>query len=110
MASGPAIEERWGKRGEELTDRKEVWELEASYIAQAIMNMIMILSPQRFILGGGVMHQEHLFPLIRKKVLEEVNGYIQTKELEDIDSYIVPAGCNDDQGIMGCIKLALDAE
>jgi fructokinase len=108
MAAGPAIEDRWGFKAKELNDRIEVWELEASYIAQAIMNMIMILSPQRFILGGGVMHQEHLFPLIRKKVLEEVNGYIQTKELEDIDSYIVPAGCNDDQGIMGCLKLALD--
>lgn len=109
MAAGPAIEERWGAKAKELTDRPEVWEYEASYIAQAIMNMIMILSPQRFILGGGVMHQEHLFPLIRKKVLEEVNGYISTRELEEIDSYIVPAGCRDDQGIMGCIRLAMDA-
>ncbi len=109
MAAGPAIEERWGAKAKELKDRPEVWDIEACYIAQAIRNMIMILSPQRFILGGGVMHQEHLFPIIRKKVLEEVNGYIDTKELRDIDSYIVPAGCRDDQGIMGCIKLAMDA-
>ena len=56
------------------------------------------------------MHQMHLFPLVRKKVLEKLNGYLATKELENIDDYIVPAGCNDDQGIMGAIKLAMDAE
>ena len=110
MAAGPAIEERWGMKAKDLKDKDEVWELEASYIAQAIMNLIMILSPQRIILGGGVMHQEQLFPLIRQKVLQEVNGYIITKELVDIDNYIIPAGLNDDQGIMGCIKLAMDAE
>ena len=110
MAAGPAIEERWGAPGKELAVRDEVWELEAGYIAQAIASYIMILSPQRFILGGGVMHQEQLFPLIRKKVIEEIAGYIRTDELSDIDNYIVPASLNDDQGIMGAVKLAIDAE
>jgi fructokinase len=109
MAAGPAIEERWGQPGKKLRDRKEVWELEAYYIAQALTSYIMILSPQKIILGGGVMHQEALFPLIRKNVAEMLNGYLRTKELEDLDSYIVPASLNDDQGIMGCIKLAIDA-
>ena len=69
----------------------------------------MILSPQKIILGGGVMHQEQLFPLIRRKVKELVNGYICSKELDDIDNYIVPASLNDDQGIMGAIRLGLNA-
>ncbi len=90
-------------------DVPEVWELESCYIAQALVDYIMILSPQKIILGGGVMHQRQLFPLIRAKVLELVGGYINTKELQDIDNYIVPASLNDDQGIMGCIKLGLDA-
>ena len=55
------------------------------------------------------MHQKQLFPLIRKKTLEQLGGYINTKELEDIDNYIVPASLNDDQGIMGAVKLAMDA-
>ena len=109
MASGPAIEERWGKKAIELADTKEVWELESTYIAQALSIYILTLSPQIIILGGGVMHQEQLFPLIRKKVLEQLNGYLITKELEDIDNYIIPASLNDDQGIMGAIKLAIDA-
>lgn len=110
MAAGPAIEDRWGKKAVELADDDKVWDLESTYIAQALCTYILTLSPQIIILGGGVMHQEQLFPLIRKKVLEQLNGYIVTKELKDIDNYIVPASLNDDQGIMGSIKLAMDAD
>ncbi len=110
MAAGPAIEDRWGKKAVELADDDKVWDLESTYIAQALSTYILTLSPQIIILGGGVMHQEQLFPLIRKKVLEQLNGYVLTKELADIDNYIVPASLNDDQGIMGSIKLAMDAD
>ncbi|MBR5421181.1 MAG: ROK family protein [Lachnospiraceae bacterium] len=109
LASGPAIEERWGLPGEKLSDRPEVWELEAYYLGQAIVNLILCLSPKRIILGGGVMHQTQLFPLIRREVSTKLNGYIRTKELSDPDSYIVAASLKDDQGILGCIKLALNA-
>lgn len=106
LASGPSIEKRWGTKAVNLVDKAEVWELESEYLAQAIMNFILTVSPQRIILGGGVMHQEQLFPLIRKKVQEKMNGYIRTPELADMDHYIVPASLNDDQGILGCIRLA----
>ena len=106
LAAGPAIEERWGRKAFELKDRDEVWDLEAYYIAEALSNYILTLSPEMIILGGGVMHQEQLFPLIRKHVAEMLNGYIKTEELENIESYIVPASLNDDQGIMGCLELA----
>ncbi len=106
MAAGPALEERWGKPGRELADMPEVWDLEAKYIAQAVTATIYMLSPQKIILGGGVMGQSQLFPLIRKYVLEDINEYIDTKELRNINSYITPAALNGNQGIMGAIKLA----
>ena len=56
------------------------------------------------------MHQQQLFPLIRQKSLEMINGYIQTPLLENMEHYIVPASLNDNQGIMGCIRLAMDAQ
>ena len=80
--------------------------MESWYIAQALVNYILTLSPRKIILGGGVMHQEQLFPLIRSKVTEFLNGYLNTKELKDMDSYIVPSSLHDDQGIMGCVELA----
>lgn len=107
LASGPAIEKRWGKPARELVDEPKVWELESYYIAQALSMIILTISPQKIILGGGVMHQIQLFDLIRKKVLDNINGYIKTRELSDIDNYIVPAGLGDDQGIMGAIRLAM---
>lgn len=106
MAAGPAIEERWGRKAVELADREEVWDLEADYIAQALTGYILTISPEMIILGGGVMHQEQLFPLIRRKVAKMLNGYVLTKELEDMEHYIVPASLHDDQGIMGCLELA----
>ena len=108
MAAGPAIEDRWGKKGVELTDRKEVWEMEAYYIAQALVDYIMVLSPQKIILGGGVMHQEHMMPLVLKELKEQLGGYIQTKEIENLAEYIVLPSLDDNQGIMGALKLALD--
>lgn len=109
-AAGPAIEERWGKKAIELKDKEEVWDLEAYYIAQALYGYILTLSPEIIILGGGVMHQEQLFPMIRGYVKEMLNGYIKTEELEHIESYIVPASLHDDQGIMGCLELARRAK
>ncbi len=106
LAAGPAIEERWGKKAIELKDNAAVWDLEAYYIAQALANYILILSPEMIILGGGVMHQEQLFPLIRSYVKEMLSGYIKTEELNDLEHYIVPASLHDDQGIMGCLELA----
>ncbi len=109
LASGPSIKARWGKTADLLTDNNEVWEIEAEYIATALMNYAVILSPKKIILGGGVMHQEQLFPMIRAKFKELVNGYIVTDEMNHLDDYIVPASLNDDQGIMGAVKLAMDA-
>ena len=106
LAAGPAIEERWGRKAVDLADCSEVWELEADYIAQALTGYVMTVSPEMIILGGGVMHQEQLFPLIRKKLKEYINGYIVTDELADMEHYVVPASLHDDQGIMGCLELA----
>ncbi|TCP22700.1 fructokinase [Scopulibacillus darangshiensis] len=107
LAAGPAIEERWGKKGADLAGQPEVWELEAYYLAQALMQYILILSPEKIILGGGVMKQSQVFPLIREKLNELNNGYIALPELAD---FIVPPGLGDQAGITGALMLALAAE
>ncbi len=109
LASGPAIERRWGKKAQELSDRPEVWELEAYYIARAVCDYIMVLSPGRIILGGGVTHQEHVLPLVRQEVRRQLGGYLQGQAIDDLDSYIVPISLNDNQGVMGAVQLAIDA-
>lgn len=106
LASGPSIEKRWGRKAEELKNNTKVWNLEAYYIAQGIVSYILTLSPHKIVLGGGVMKQEQLFPLIRSEVARLLNGYIKTEQTAELDNYIVPASLNDKQGLLGCIQLA----
>lgn len=107
MASGPALEQRYGKKGQELEGIDEVWQLEGYYLAQAIVNYIYTLSPQKVILGGGVSKQPKLIEVVRKVVKELLNGYIQTKEIEQIEDYIDNPGLGDNAGLIGCITLGL---
>jgi fructokinase len=107
LASGSAIGQRWGKPGEELADRAEVWELEADYLALGVVNVICVASPQRVILGGGVMKQPSLLPLVRARVRELLAGYIVAPELSDgLDEYIVAPALADRAGVLGAIELA----
>lgn len=102
LASGTAITARYGQKGMELQENIEVWELEAYYLAQAIVNYILILSPEKIVLGGGVMKQEVLFPLIRKEVSRLLQNYVL---IDSMDDYIVSPQLNDQQGILGALAL-----
>lgn len=106
LAAGPAIEERWGKKGIDLVDQKEVWDLEGYYIAQALMQYILIISPKRIILGGGVMKQKQVFASIYKYLQELLNDYVT---LPDLKTYIVSPGLGDHAGITGALLLAHQA-
>ncbi|MFC3884693.1 ROK family protein [Bacillus songklensis] len=110
LAAGPAIEERWGEKGIELANRQEVWEMEAFYLAQALMQYILILSPKKIILGGGVMKQKQIFPLIHENVKQLLNDYVTFPELSsEIGEYIVSPGLEDRSGIIGSLLLGKQA-
>jgi fructokinase len=110
MAAGPAIERRWGIKGHLLPVNHRAWEIEAFYIAQALVSSIFLLSPKKVILGGGVMKQQHLFPLIRTEVRRLLAGYVQARAIiENIEDYIVPPGLGDNAGLNGALALGLEA-
>jgi fructokinase len=107
LASGPALSKRWGCPAEELPANHPAWELEAHYVAHALSSVILTVSPHRIILGGGVMQQETLLPLIRRNVVLLLNGYIaKTQVKEGIDRYIVPPQLGRHSGVLGAILLA----
>lgn len=106
LAAGPAIEERWGAKGDQLVDRMEVWDLEGYYIAQALMQYVLILSPKKIILGGGVMKQKQVFISVYKYLKEFVNEYVA---LPDLTEYIVGPGLGENAGITGSLMLAHQA-
>lgn len=108
LAAGPTLERRWGVPGPALADRPEVWELEAYYIGQALWNYICVLSPERIVLGGGVMHQKGLLELVRRETARQMNSYIRCKGIEDWERYITAPSLKDNQGILGAICLAAE--
>lgn len=108
LASGPSIEARYQTSANNLPIDHNAWKIEANYIAQALVNYILILSPKIIVLGGGIMHQTHLFPMIRQEVKLLLKNYIQHPYILDCDeNYITNPGLGDNSGLLGAFALAM---
>ena len=109
LASGPAMEKRWGQRAETLEMDHPAWELETEYIALALVNLVYACSPQRIVLGGGVPEHPGLHEAVRRKVREYNKGYIQSPTilLDGLDQYIVPPTLGNRSGGLGAIAMAM---
>jgi fructokinase len=106
LASGHAMNIRFGAP-ETLPPLHEAWVLEATYLGQAIATIVTILSPQRIVIGGGVMHQPHLLPRIREACAQVLHGYLpHLQATSDFEAYIVPPALGDLAGVMGALLLA----
>ncbi len=107
LASGSAMKNRWGKSPEDLDKDHKAWDLEAQYISFALINYIFTLSPERIIIGGGIMEQKKLLPLILTTVKKMLNNYIHMEEITDnIEKYIVLPSLGKKAGILGALVLA----
>jgi len=110
LASGPAILRRSGSLLQELDASHPQWEIEADYLGQLCALLVVTVSPQRIIMGGGVMSQSRLLPLIRGRLLHWLGGYIDRSDiLTGIDRYVVAPLLGNDAGVLGALVLALDA-
>jgi len=111
LSCGPAIQARWGQPPGDLPPDHPAWALEALYLALGLVNLILALSPQRIILGGGVMSQVQLFPLVRAGVERLLNDYLPAAQFgAGRQDYIVPPALGDRSGALGAIALAQQAE
>src|SRR5438309_4305603 len=107
LASGPAMQARWRIAAEDLPPDHRGWALEAHYLAHGLANWVLTLSPQRIVLGGGVLRQAQLFTRIRQELAKLLNGYVRAPELtRDLDQYVVPPLLGDRAGALGALVLA----
>lgn len=107
LASGPALEQRWKVSPDELSDDHPAWKLEAEYLALGILAIVLVASPDRVILGGGVMERGPLLGMVRRRLVELLADYLQTPLLRDrIDAYLVSPALGDRAGVLGAIALA----
>jgi fructokinase len=107
LATAPAIAARWGQAPETLPDDHPAWALEAHYLALGLANLVLMLSPQRLVLGGGVMARSQLYPLVRAGVSDLLAGYLASPALGDgLERYIVPPALGERAGVLGALLLA----
>jgi fructokinase len=117
LASGISMQQRWGKHPKEIKENDKnyirAWELEANYIAIGIYNLICTLSPQRIILGGGIMNHPNLLEKVQQRVEKLLNKYVPALDsLKKIKNYLVRPALIDGKsnivlsGVLGAIVLA----
>jgi fructokinase len=107
LASGRAMEARWGRRAEEIEAGHPAWELEAHYLALGLVSAVCILSPERIIFGGGVSSAPGLIQLVREQIRSLLNGYVQADALA-ADAYVTAPALGHRSGVLGAIALAED--
>jgi fructokinase len=110
LASGPALGARWKMAPRELPPEHPAWPLEAEYLALGLHNLVCTLSPRRIVIGGGVLHQPCLLPLLHAELTRLLNGYIQATEiLEAMERFVVLPELGDRAGVLGALVLAEEA-
>ena len=107
LASAPALAARWGREAEALPDDHPAWELEAHYLALGLTSVVLVLSPERIVLGGGVMTRMQLYPAVRRELAALIGGYLRTPALgAGIETYVVPPELGDRAGVLGALAIA----
>ncbi|MGJ8634414.1 MAG: ROK family protein [Luteolibacter sp.] len=102
MASGPAIEQRWGIPGGELPPEHEAWDTEAWYLAHGIQCLLAITPPERVVIGGGVSQAEGLHEKTGLMVRKLAAGYFPAVNKLP---YVVPPKFEQEAGIRGALML-----
>jgi fructokinase len=107
LAAGGAIAQRWGAKPPELPDDHPAWALEAEYVALGILAIVLVASPQRIVVGGGVMARPGLLDAVRERLVDLNAGYLETPMMgEAIDRYVVAPALGERAGVLGAIVLA----
>jgi len=110
LASAPALAARWGQNPASLLDAHHAWDLEADYLALGLANVVLVLSPERVVLGGGVMARASLLPMVRSKLAEVLGGYVASPVLTDgLERYLVAPALGERAGVLGAMALAINA-
>lgn len=105
LASGPAIEAAAGMPASSVPAGHPLWIAQAWYLAQLCSNLLLTVAPHRIVLGGGVMHQDHLFDAVRRMTIDLLGGYLTSVSEANIHEVIGPPRCGAPSGLVGALLL-----
>jgi fructokinase len=107
VASGPAIVARYGAPLDALPSDHEAIAVVGHYLGQLAANVLLMISPERIIFGGGVMSSEPLLRETRAAAAKLLNGYGgYGASAASLEQTIVAPGLGERSGIVGALVLA----
>ncbi|MCL4541874.1 MAG: ROK family protein [Chloroflexi bacterium] len=110
LVSGPAIEARCRRPASMVPMDDPAWGIVAEYLGAALMDISLILSPERIVLGGGVIADGWLLPKIREVLVRRLQSYLAHALLgEHVDEYVVSSALGGRAGVIGALAVAREA-
>ena len=116
MANASAIARRCGCRVGELSevpDDHDAWDAAAHYLAGLCSVLVMTASPQRIVLGGGVLQRKTLVTKVRAQLKRQLGGYVAhdlVSSKRGLVEFIVSSKLGNDAGIVGALAVAEKAK
>lgn len=110
LASGTAMAKIWHQAAQTLADDHRAWDIQAEVLAKLCHNLLVTFSPQRILLGGGVMTKPGLLRLVIDKTAATLNGYLVLPKDVSLEQIIVLPGLGQHSGLFGGLALAMDAQ
>ncbi|PXY85055.1 fructokinase ScrK [Lactobacillus melliventris] len=103
LVSGPTFEARLNKAGKDVPLSDPVWDIMSYYVAQAALQVTLILRPDKIVFGGGVTSEKFL-EKVRRDFATLLNNYVHVPPLEQ---YItMPEISNNGSATVGDFALA----
>lgn len=105
FASGTAMNKLWKQPAQTLPEGHPAWELEADVLAQLAHSLMLTISPQKIIFGGGVMQTPWLLPKIIAQLENQLNGYVSVPVTTSLEDIIVAPGLGERSGLLGALAI-----
>ncbi|WP_404480243.1 ROK family protein [Novosphingobium sp. BL-52-GroH] len=110
LVAGPGLAARLGTHPSRVDPDDPAWQPVAQDLAELFAMLILTVSPQRIVVGGGVSNrQPHLLPMAIARVPALLGGYLRECTRERLARLIVAPLLGDDAGPMGALVLAARA-
>lgn len=107
LISGPALEARLPVHPGKLDPASPAWNEVGSDLAELLSTLVLSLSPQRIVIGGGVAtHQPHLIERARNRLTALLAGYLPELDPAAIESMIRLPALGAKAGPVGSLLLA----
>jgi fructokinase len=107
LISGPALAARFNCSPAEVAADDPRWRTVASDLAELLANLMLAVSPERIVVGGGVaMRQPRLLAEAIARVPECLGGYLGALTSDDLSARIVLPELGNDAGPNGALCLA----